>query len=133
KLDRFVSARRALSLAYARRLEGLSPHLRLAHDPEWSRTAPHLLTILADFEALGVSRRAVIEGLARQGIGAQVHYIPVHTQPYYRRRYGDQALPGAAAWYARALSLPLYPGLDEAGVERVVSGLARTLGLGGRI
>ena len=67
--------------------------------------------------------------LRRRGVGSQVHYIPVHTQPYYRERYGEIRLPGAEAWYARALSLPLYPAMTEGDVDRVVEALAEALGL----
>jgi dTDP-4-amino-4,6-dideoxygalactose transaminase len=57
-----------------------------------------------------------------------VHYIPVHRQPYYRARYGDLHLPGAEAWYARCLSLPLFPSMADADVDRVVEALAAALG-----
>jgi dTDP-4-amino-4,6-dideoxygalactose transaminase len=70
-----------------------------------------------------------VEALKARGVGTQVHYIPVHTQPYYRRLYGAQSLPGAEAWYARCLSLPLYPGMADADVGRVATALAEALGL----
>jgi len=53
----------------------------------------------------------------------------VHRQPYYVARYGTVDLPGADAWYARCLSLPLYPTMVEADVERVAGALAEALGL----
>ena len=62
-----------------------------------------------------------------QGIGTQVHYIPVHRQHYYRSRYGVPHLPGADAYYARCLSLPLYPAMTDADVERVVEALSSTI------
>ena len=65
--------------------------------------------------------------LRQRGVGSQVHYIPVHRQPYYRARYGELALPGAEAYYARALSLPLFPAMVEADVERVVGALFESL------
>jgi len=124
KLDRFVARRRALAARYAERLASLAPRVRLAASPSWSDPALHLLTVLIDFEAVGRDRRAVVEALRARGVGSQVHYIPVHSQPYYRDRYGALDLPGAAAWYARCLSLPLYPNLTEADVDRVVDALA---------
>jgi dTDP-4-amino-4,6-dideoxygalactose transaminase len=66
--------------------------------------------------------------LRERGIGTQVHYIPVHRQPYYRDRYGELDLPGAEAWYARCLSVPLYPGMADDDVERVTAALAAALG-----
>ncbi|MEO8114500.1 MAG: DegT/DnrJ/EryC1/StrS family aminotransferase, partial [Phenylobacterium sp.] len=80
-------------------------------------------------EALGRPRRQVVDALKAQGVGSQVHYIPVHRQPYYRARYGALDLPGAEAWYARCLSLPLYPGMADEDVGRVVGALAEALGL----
>jgi dTDP-4-amino-4,6-dideoxygalactose transaminase len=62
--------------------------------------------------------------LRADGIGTQVHYIPVHTQPYYRRRYGNMSLPGAEAFYQGTLALPFYPALRDEDVERVVEKLA---------
>jgi dTDP-4-amino-4,6-dideoxygalactose transaminase len=53
-----------------------------------------------------------------------VHYIPVHRQPYYRRRYGLAELPGADRYYARTLSLPLFVGLGEGDVDHVAEILA---------
>jgi dTDP-4-amino-4,6-dideoxygalactose transaminase len=52
----------------------------------------------------------------------------VHRQPYYRDRYGPLELPGAEAWYARCLSLPLYPGMVDEDVGRVVEALRVVLG-----
>jgi dTDP-4-amino-4,6-dideoxygalactose transaminase len=62
--------------------------------------------------------------LKNVGIGTQVHYLPLHMQPYFRRRYGEMSLPGAEAFYAGVLSLPLHVGMVEADVERVVEALA---------
>jgi dTDP-4-amino-4,6-dideoxygalactose transaminase len=61
------------------------------------------------------------------GIGTQVHYIPVHRQPYYRSRYGEITLPGADVYYSRALSLPLFPSMSDDDVSRVTQALAEVL------
>jgi len=126
KLDRFVARRRALTARYVQLLAGLKG-VRLADSPAWSNPALHLLTVLIDFDALGTSRRVVVEGLKAQGIGAQVHYIPVHQQPYYVKRYGALELPGAQGWYDRCLTLPLYPTMADGDVDRVVEALAAVL------
>ena len=65
--------------------------------------------------------------LRADGIGTQVHYIPVHQQPYYRQRYGNLSLPGADAYYESCLSLPLFPAMTDGDVDRVVDALARAL------
>lgn len=127
KLDRFVARRKALTALYAEKLASLAPAVRLAASPAWSDPALHLLTVLIDFEALGTTRLAVVEALKAKGVGSQVHYIPVHRQPYYQARYGALDLPGADAWYARCLTLPLYPTMADGDVDRVVEALAKSL------
>jgi dTDP-4-amino-4,6-dideoxygalactose transaminase len=87
------------------------------------------MTVLIDFEAIGRSRAEVMAALKAKGVGSQVHYIPVHRQPYYAARYGVADLPGADAWYARCLSLPLYPTMEDGDVERVAAALGEALGV----
>ena len=128
KLDRFAARRRALAGAYAEALAPMAPVVRQAVSPAWSDPVLHLMTVLIDFEAAGRSRLQVVETLRERGVGSQVHYIPVHRQPYYRDRYGALDLPGAEAWYARCLSLPLYPGMADADVGRVTDALKAALG-----
>jgi UDP-4-amino-4,6-dideoxy-N-acetyl-beta-L-altrosamine transaminase len=129
KLDRFTARRRALTALYAERLGPLANRVAIAARPAWSDPALHLFCVLIDFEALGVSRAEVMARLAEAGVGSQVHYIPVHSQPYWRARNGEVSLPGATAWYERCLSLPLFPGMADADVDRVVTALEAALGL----
>ncbi|HLI65810.1 MAG TPA: UDP-4-amino-4,6-dideoxy-N-acetyl-beta-L-altrosamine transaminase [Caulobacteraceae bacterium] len=129
KLDRFAARRRALALRYWTLLARLAPAVRPIAPPPICDPALHLFIVLIDFAGLGVGRAEVMAGLRARGVGSQVHYIPVHRQPYYRGRYGEIALPGADAYYARALSLPLYPGMSDADPDRVVEALAEVLRL----
>ena len=128
KLDGFIARRRALALRYETALAPLAELVRIALRPAWSDPALHLMTVLIDFPAAGRSRREVVEALRAKGIGSQVHYIPVHHQPYYVARYGEARLPGADAWYARCLSLPFFPAMADADVDRVAEALAEALG-----
>jgi dTDP-4-amino-4,6-dideoxygalactose transaminase len=91
--------------------------------PAW-----HLYVVLIDYAALGKDRAAVMAELRAQGVGSQVHYIPVHHQPYYRARYGRLDLPGADGWYGACLSLPLFPAMHDGDVDRVVAALERLAG-----
>jgi dTDP-4-amino-4,6-dideoxygalactose transaminase len=63
------------------------------------------------------------------GVGTQVHYIPVHRQPYYLKRLGEQQLPGAMKYYRATLSLPLFPSMIDADVVRVVDALKDATGV----
>ncbi|MGH6970591.1 MAG: DegT/DnrJ/EryC1/StrS family aminotransferase, partial [Caulobacteraceae bacterium] len=129
KLPRFLERRRALASLYEAALKPMAPLVRPAARPPWSDPALHLMTVLVDFEAAGRSRAEVMGAMRARGVGSQVHYIPVHRQPYYVARNGALDLPGADAWYARCLSLPLYPGMQDADVGRAVEALASALGM----
>ena len=80
----------------------------------------HLYPAAIDFPALGLTRGQAMRRLAEQGIGTQVHYIPLYRQPYYARA-GHALLPGAEAYYARTLSLPIYPGLPATAVDEIAA------------
>ncbi|WP_292911381.1 UDP-4-amino-4,6-dideoxy-N-acetyl-beta-L-altrosamine transaminase [Niveispirillum sp.] len=127
KLDAFVRARQTLVDAYDTALAPLAPVLRPAAKVPGVSAGWHLYVALIDFTALGLDRAAFMGALRQDGVGSQVHYIPVHTQPYYRRLYGDLILPGAQAWYDRCLSLPLYPAMSMHDHDRVVAALTRLI------
>ena len=127
KLDRFLAARNRLVAAYDAALAPLAPLVRpLARTP-WSTPAWHIYVVHMDFATIGKSRKAVAQALRERGIGTQVHYLPVSRQPYYRSRYGDLPLPGADAYYDACLTLPLFVGMDEDDVARVVAELKALL------
>lgn len=128
KLEAFVARRRDLCARYDAALAHLAPVVRPIARTSFSTPAWHLYVVLIDFAAAGVSRAKVMERLRADGIGTQVHYLPLHLQPYYRRRTGDLDLPGARAYYERALSLPLFPAMTDSDVERVAAALERALG-----
>ena len=129
KLDRFAARRRTLAGLYRQHMAELAPVVSLVATPQGANPALHLMVALIDFKAVGLSRKQVMDGLAARGIGSQVHYIPVHRQPYYQDRYGLIDLPGADAFYSRCLSLPLFAGMEDSDPERVVSALRAVLGL----
>ena len=126
KLDRFVTRRAALVARYDAAITKLGnsvrPIARVKGAPAW-----HLYVVHLDFITIGKNRAAVMGALADRGIGSQVHYLPVHMQPYYLKRYGKLNLPGAEAYYARCISLPLYPAMTEDDVDRVVDALSETI------
>lgn len=129
KLDRFVARRRALVRRYEERLRSLAEAVApIARVPR-CRPAWHVMAVAIDFARLGRERADVVRALRERGIATQVHYIPVHRQPYYRERYGDLRLPGADAYYGRVLSLPLFVGMTDGDVDRVVHELGAVLGI----
>jgi UDP-4-amino-4,6-dideoxy-N-acetyl-beta-L-altrosamine transaminase len=122
KLRTFVAKRSELMQHYDRLLEPLAPVIRpiarVPGTPAW-----HLNAVRINFDALDMDRAAVMNRLRARGIGTQVHYLPLHRQPYFRERYGAMDLPGADRWYRRTLSLPLFPAMTRQDVERVVEAL----------
>jgi UDP-4-amino-4,6-dideoxy-N-acetyl-beta-L-altrosamine transaminase len=131
KLGQFVKRRASLAARYDEGLQPLAPLVRPITRVEGCRPAWHLYVVLIDFEAAGTDRAGVMRRLKEAGIGTQVHYIPVHHQPYYRQRYGKTSLPGVDAYYARCLSLPLFPTIGNEDVDRVVD-MVRGIIEGGR-
>ncbi len=122
KLEGFWRRRMEIAALYDRLLAPLAPVIRPV--PHGARPHGwHLYAVLIDFKALGTTRKAVMEWLRGRGVGTQVHYIPVHRQPYYRERYGSLDLPGADAYYSRCLSLPMFPSMSDDDVTRVAEAL----------
>lgn len=126
KLRFFAARRSALVREYSHALASLAPTVApVARDD--GDTAWHLCPVLIDFDGIGRNRGEVMKRLRAEGVGTQVHYIPVHHQPYYRRRNGMVELAGADRYYHRTLSLPLHPALTEADVRRVADALRLAL------
>lgn len=123
RLDEFVAHRHHLADRYDTLLAGLPVRMPY-RDPE-SDSAWHLYVIVLENAS---SRHRVFESMRLAGIGVNVHYIPVHTQPYYRSlgfRFGD--FPKAEAYYDAAFSLPMYFGLSDALQDIVVACLKESL------
>lgn len=94
-----------------------------------STHAWHLYIIQLQLEALTISRDAFIEQMKLKGIGTSVHFIPLHLHPYWRDRYGFKPndFPIALDVYRRAVSLPIYPGMTDADVIRVITAVREIL------
>ena len=81
----------------------------------------HLYVLLFDFEKIGIDRAQFMIELKIKGIQTQVHYIPVHLQPYFRRSFGTKEgdCPNAEQYYRKCLSIPLYPAMSDSDVKKV--------------
>ncbi|MDR1420109.1 MAG: DegT/DnrJ/EryC1/StrS family aminotransferase [Treponema sp.] len=90
--------------------------------PTGQGDARHLYPLRLDTGKLSVSRDVFIEKLQERGIGASVHFIPLHSMPYYRERQNleEGDFPRTMESYRREISLPLWPGMTEAMTERVI-------------
>jgi len=123
RLDAYVERRNALAARYDRALEGLP--LRGPWRAPDCQSAFHLYVVRLDD---GACRREVFERLRADGIGVNVHYIPVHLQPHYRAMgFSPGDFPAAEGYYRDAITLPLHPRLTEAEQDEVVAALRRAL------
>lgn len=126
RLDEFVSRRRVLADRYNQMLANLPVTLPWQH-PD-TESSWHLYVIRLKLDKITKTHRQVFEELRQAGIGVNLHYIPVHTQPYYQNlgfKFGD--FPEAERYYSEAISLPLYYGLTNLNQDRVVEVLRKIL------
>jgi dTDP-4-amino-4,6-dideoxygalactose transaminase len=122
KSDRFWERRTEIARQYCERFEGLDElEVPPAAGPGCEH-AWHLFILRLRPEALNIGRNEFVEELKKRGIGASVHFIPLHLHSYYADTYdyrrGD--FPNAEDAYSRCLSLPIYPRMNDAAVERVI-------------
>jgi UDP-4-amino-4,6-dideoxy-N-acetyl-beta-L-altrosamine transaminase len=126
RLDEFLAVRRLRVAQYNESLHGLP--LVLPYESPDVRSSWHLYIVEIDSRRTQVTRREVYDHLAQRGISANVHYIPVHLQPYYRRLGFEPGMfPAAEGYYAAALTLPLFAGMTDEDQERVVGALHEVL------
>jgi UDP-4-amino-4,6-dideoxy-N-acetyl-beta-L-altrosamine transaminase len=120
RLDEFVSRRRVLADHYNEMLANLPVTLPWQH-PD-TESSWHLYVIRLQLDKIAKTHRQVFEELRQARIGVNLHYIPVHTQPYYQNlgfKWGD--FPQAEEYYQEAISLPIYYGLSDENQERVIA------------
>ena len=126
RLDQYVALRHELATRYDTLLADL-PITRPWQHPD-SYSGLHLYVIRLQLDQINKTHRQVFDALREQGIGVNLHYIPVHTQPYYQQmgfKAGD--LPEAERYYAEAISLPMFQTLSEAQQDQVIAALRESL------
>ena len=126
RLDTFVARRRELARVYDAALADLP--LITPHQGRRSQSAWHLYIIRVAQDGRTASHREVFERLRAEGIGVNLHYIPVHLQPYYARLgFCPGDFPQAEAYYAQAISIPLFATMTDAQQAEVVTRLKAAL------
>lgn len=125
RLDNYVASRHRLCKQYEKLLQNI-PVITPWQSPD-SYSALHLYPIQID-STVSQSRQKVFEGLREAGIGVNVHYIPVHTQPYYRNMgFKETDFPNAMEYYSNEISLPMFSVLTDEQQLEVVSALKKIL------
>lgn len=126
RLDAYVARRHVLAARYNAALAEQPLTLPWQHPDSYSGL--HLYPVLVKGSDPAARRLRVFEALRAAGIGVNVHYIPIHTQPHYRAMgFAPGDLPMAEAYYAATISLPMYPTLSETDQDRVVAALRQAL------
>jgi len=122
RLGEFLGRRREIAARYLERLAGHDlldlPVVLPGAEPAW-----HFAFIQLRLDRLRVDRGAIYHALRAEGIGVNVHYIPVHQHPYYRDRFPGVSMPVAEAAYERMLTIPLFPAMTDADADDVVAAL----------
>ncbi len=126
RIDEFVEKRNILKDRYDCLLDGLS--VIRPYQAKNIHSAMHLYPIQIDTSQIKASRYEVFNALVHGGIGVNVHYIPIHTQPYYLQKgftHGD--FPISETYYSKAISLPLFPKMSFEEQDKVVNTLSKAL------
>lgn len=125
RLDEFLDRRRALVARYQRLLAELP--LQLPAAQAHAESAWHLYVVRLD-ATLETHHRSIFEALRAAGVGVNLHYIPIHLQPYYRELgFAEGDFPEAERYYRQAITLPLYPDLRDEQQDQVVDALRQVL------
>ena len=128
KLDRWLARRRAIAAEYDAAFSQLPSVNPLSVNPGVEH-AYHLYVVKLDLKRLRASRAQVFAALRAEGIGVNVHYIPVHLHPYYREHQGTAAglCPRAEAAYEQILSLPMFPLMSDQDVKDVIEAVHKVV------
>jgi dTDP-4-amino-4,6-dideoxygalactose transaminase len=128
KCHDFGKIRHRYAMLYNEGFEGI-PEITIPYVADSVEHAWHLYVILLDLERLRIGRNEMIDLLKKQGIGTSVHFIPLHFHPYYRDNYGylPKDFPVASAVFERIISLPIYPKMTDADVQRVIEVVTRLI------
>lgn len=126
RLDEFVTQRHTLQERYDSLLSGL-PIIK-PHQSQDSYSALHLYPIQIDVDSVDKGREKIFDELRQNGIGVNVHYIPIHTQPYYLQ-FGFKAgdFPNSESYYNRAISIPLFHAMTAEQQDEVLNVLMRVV------
>lgn len=126
RLGHYVARRHELAQRYNQLLQDLPITTPWQHPDSYSGL--HLYVIRLQLDQISKTHRQVFEALREQGIGVNLHYIPVHTQPYYQRmgfKAGD--FQESERYYAEAISLPMFQTLTEVQQDLVIAALKKVL------
>lgn len=126
RLDAFVARRNTLAEAYNKAFMDI-PEIEVPLVLDGTISAWHIYTLRLRTDQLRCSREEFMEALRLENIGSSIHYLPVHLQPYYRKRFGFRsgAFPIAESAYRRMVTLPLFPRMTDKDQADVIQAVTR--------
>jgi len=121
KIGKFIKRRREIVAKYNRAFKNIKEIITPV-EKKYVKSAWHIYIIQLFLDELKVSRKKIFEVLQREGLGIQIHYIPLHLQPFYKKRFGYKKgdFPMAEKYYERAITLPLFPKMTDKDVNEVI-------------
>jgi perosamine synthetase len=127
KCDRFCDERKRIARTYDAGFADLPGIQRPAVAPDRDH-AWHLYVIQLEPDQLRIGRNQFVEALKQKNIGTSVHFIPLHLHPFYRETFGyqPQDFPKATRAFERIISLPIFPGMGDARISRVIDAVRST-------
>jgi len=128
KLDKFIKRRREIAAQYNDAFSKLE-EIITPYEKKDVKSAYHLYMIQLNLETLNGTRKEIFDVLRAENIGVHVHYIPVHLLPYYQQKFGHQIgdFPIAEDFYERAITLPLFPKMNDNDVNDVIESVSRII------
>lgn len=127
RLSRFTARRQEIVEQYNEAFADI-PEVSYQIDRHPEETTRHLYCVRFDTDALGIDRRFIFDALRSEGIGVNVHYLPVYRLPYYRHLgYSEDACPNANAYYEQAVTLPLHCCMTDEDVSNVILAVKKVI------
>ncbi len=123
KIEIFKKKRSDLVLAYHKHLAEINEIVEIVNDFKDKITSWHLFVVRIKFSNLEKSRDFIMKELFKKSIQTQVHYIPIHFHPYYKKKVYEKKFKGTESYYNKILTLPLHPSMEEKDVKYITNSL----------
>lgn len=128
KINKFIKRRREIAVKYNKAFKNIAEVI-LPRGKSYVRSAWHIYPLQFRLEKLKLNKQQLFNYFQKQGIGVQVHYLPLHLHPFYKKKFGCKIgdFPVAETYYQRAITLPLFPKMTDSEVNRVIKSVKKVI------
>lgn len=128
KLNLFIERRREIAIYYNNFFAG-DERFIIPEQKDYAKHSYHLYPLQIKFDELNISKKAYFNSLREKNVIGQVHYVPVHLQPFYKKNFGFKHgdFPNAELFYAREISIPIYPSLNNDDLDYISNAIIQSL------